>query len=169
MNPKFAHKFIEKELLGTYVMIRGYKDPKYWTSEQLKIDQPEITGFLSVNQVAELALTTKWTSYKIFQATNSNDLEYLKPHYLKAETTLEKALEYFISNHVEFAVVRDYKKSKELGMISEQAVRDLLSQMPNSNYAEEVKVDENGFDRLQAKLAAARAREMARNFNPCNG
>ena len=38
LNPKFAHKFIEKELLGTYVMIRGYKDPKYWTSEQLKID-----------------------------------------------------------------------------------------------------------------------------------
>ena len=33
LNPKFAHKFIEKELLGTYVMIRGYKDPKYWTSE----------------------------------------------------------------------------------------------------------------------------------------
>ena len=65
-------------------------------------------------------------------------------------------------------MVRDYKNSRELGMISEQAVRDLLSQMPNSNYAEEVKVDENGFDRLQAKLAAARARELARNFNPSN-
>ena len=45
-------------------------------------------------------------------------------------------------------MVRDYAKSKEIGMISEQAVRDALSQMPNSNYAEEVKVDHNGFDRL---------------------
>ena len=38
---------------------------------------------------------------------------------MKAETTLEKALEYFISQHVEFAVVRDYTNSRELGMISE--------------------------------------------------
>ena len=37
INRKFAEKLIEKDLKGTFLMVRGYKEPKYWTSEQIKI------------------------------------------------------------------------------------------------------------------------------------
>lgn len=66
INIQFGKKLIEKDLLGQQLMVRGYKDPKYWTSEQIKIKQPQIVGFLEVNKTAELGLTTKWTSYKVF-------------------------------------------------------------------------------------------------------
>ena len=70
-------------------MVRGFKDPQYWTSEQIKIDQPKIVGFLDVNKVIELGLTTKWTTYKVFQAAKNKDLDYSEAHYLKSDTSLE--------------------------------------------------------------------------------
>ena len=82
INLDFAKKLAERELQGSWLMVRGFKDPKYWTSHQMSIDQPQIAGFIEVDKVIELGFLTKWSTYKIFQAVRNNDLEYKQAHYL---------------------------------------------------------------------------------------
>ena len=76
INLDFAKRLAERELQGSWLMVRGFKDPKYWTSHQMQIDQPHIAGFIEVDKVIELGFLTKWSTYKIFQAVRNHDLEY---------------------------------------------------------------------------------------------
>ena len=32
INRDFADKLVERELQGSWLMVRGFKEPKYWTS-----------------------------------------------------------------------------------------------------------------------------------------
>ena len=75
----------------------------------------------------------------------NNDLQYIEPYYLKHDITLEDCLYYFNVTMRKFAIVR--KWPKEIGMVSENLVRDLLQKLPNDQYLEEIKYDPN--DKVQ--------------------
>lgn len=73
-------------------MVRGYHEPVYWNSEQMEIGQPKISGFLEVDKLINLCMTTKWSDYKIWQAIKNGELVYKEPYFMKAETKLKAAL-----------------------------------------------------------------------------
>ena len=138
INKDFAEKLKQNHLEGTFIMVRGYHEPEYWTSEQIEIEQPKISGFLEVDKLIELCMSTKWTTYKIYQAVKNGELAYREPYFMKADTKIKVALAEFITTQARFAVVRQYPK--ELGMVSEAAIREVLERLPGQ-YAEEVKED----------------------------
>lgn len=89
-------------------------------------------------------MRTKYSAYKIHQAIKNNDLVYKEPYYMEAGLKIRKALAEFAQTQARFAVVR--QGHRELGMVSEAAIREVLDKLPG-NDAEEEKQDE--FDELQ--------------------
>ena len=63
-------------------------------------------GFLEVNKLIVLCRSTKWTTYKIWQAVNNGDLVYTPVTYMRKETILKDALKTMISNNTKFSVVK---------------------------------------------------------------
>ena len=55
-----------------------------------------IAGFLEVDKLVDLCMTTKWTTYKIWQAAKNGELIYKEPFYMKADTKIKAALAEFI-------------------------------------------------------------------------
>lgn len=49
-------------------------------------------GFLDVDKLVTLCRSTKWTTYKIWQAVKADDLSYTPATYVRKETTLKDAL-----------------------------------------------------------------------------
>lgn len=41
-------------------------------------------GFLEVDDLVRLAESTKWTTYKIYQAVKNGDIKYAHANYLRA-------------------------------------------------------------------------------------
>ena len=77
-------------------MVRGHYEPKFWTSDQMELQQPMISGFLEVDTLIDLCMTTKWTTYKIWQAAKNGELVYKEPFYMKANTKIKVALAEFV-------------------------------------------------------------------------
>ena len=50
LSPDFAKHLKDNKLEGTYIMVRGYHEPKYW-EYQIELGQPKIVGFLEVDTV----------------------------------------------------------------------------------------------------------------------
>ena len=69
----------------------------------------------------------------------NGELEYKQPHFMDADMKIKPALQEFIMTQMRFAVVR--YEHKELGMVSEAAIREVLDKLPGQ-YAEEVKEDD---------------------------
>ena len=93
-------------------------------------------GFLEVDKVIELCARTPYSNYKIYQAINNKHLVYKVPYFMDAGLKIKKALAEFVETQARFAVVR--QGHKELGMVSEVAIREVLDKIPGE-YAEEVK------------------------------
>ena len=55
-----------------------------------------IAGFLEVDTLIDLCMTTKWTNYKIWQAAKNGELIYKEPFYMKADTKIKVALGEFV-------------------------------------------------------------------------
>ena len=77
-------------------MVRGHYEPQYWSQDQIECGRPMIAGFLEVDKLVDLCMTTKWTTYKIWQAAKNGELIYKEPFYMKADTKIKAALAEFI-------------------------------------------------------------------------
>ena len=49
----FAQHLRDNKLEGTYIMVRGYHEPRYW-EYQIELGQPKIIGFLEVDALISL-------------------------------------------------------------------------------------------------------------------
>lgn len=106
VNKALAGKLVKCSLEGSSIMVRSSKDKQYDSSEQMQVGQTKIMGFLEVNKLIVLCRSTKWTTYKIWQAVNNGDLVYTPVTYMRKETILKDALKTMISNNTKFAVVK---------------------------------------------------------------
>ena len=62
----------------------------------MQVGQTKIMGFLDVNKLIKLCRSTKWTTYKIWQAEKAGDLTYKPVVYLRKETTLKDAMKFML-------------------------------------------------------------------------
>ena len=47
-------------------MVRGYHQPEYYPEDSPETSQPKIVGFLEVDKLIEVCMTTKYSTYKIY-------------------------------------------------------------------------------------------------------
>ena len=76
VNKALAKKLKKSNLQGSFIMVRASKQLVYDSSEQIEIGQTKIMGFLKVDDLIKLAVGTKWSTYKIYQAVKAGDLKY---------------------------------------------------------------------------------------------
>lgn len=81
-------------------------------------------GFLDVDSLVALCKSTQWTTYKIWQAVKSGDLQYLPVLYVRADLSIKEALKLMILKSSKFAVVK--KGNREVGMVGEHLIREVL-------------------------------------------
>ena len=82
-------------------------------------------GFLEVDKLSHLCRTTKWTTYKVWQAVKAGDLTYTPVTYMRSETALKDALKQMITKNIQYAVIK--KGNREVGMIGEARLRECLN------------------------------------------
>ena len=88
--------------------------------------QTKIMGFLEVDQLITLCNRTEYTTYKIYQAVKAGDIHYKAVMYVRTDMGLREALKQMILKRQRYAVVK--KGSREVGMIGESIIRDVLGQ-----------------------------------------
>ena len=91
-------------------------------------------GFLDVDQLISLCNSTNWTTYKIWQAVKAGDLTYKPATFVRQDTGLRDALKIMISKNSKFAVVK--KGNREVGMIGEQRLKEMLNRQSVDNTEE---------------------------------
>ena len=124
IDAALAKKLIKCNLEGSSLMVRSNKEKLFDSSEQIQIGQSRIMGFLDVDGLVALCKSTQWTTYKIWQAVKSGDLQYLPVLYVRADLSIKEALKLMILKSSKFAVVK--KGNREVGMIGEHLIREAL-------------------------------------------
>lgn len=104
-------------------------------------------GFLEVDKLIKLCRSTKWTTYKIWQAVKAGDLEYKPVTYVRKETTLRDALKVMLVQGSKFAVVK--KGQREIGMVGETRLKEQLNM---GGYIQEESKDDSYIGQIHRKL-----------------
>ena len=94
-------------------------------------------GFLDVDKLVKLCRTTKWSTYKIWQAVKAGELAYKEATYLRHEMLVRDALKFMVQSKTKFAVIK--RGDREVGMVGESRLRETLNWRGINEQTEESK------------------------------
>ena len=107
VNKALAGKLVKCNLDGSSIMVRSNKEKQYDSSDQMQVGQTKIMGFLEVDKLIKLCRSTKWTTYKIWQAVKAGDLKYTPATYISKDASLRDALKSMLVQGNKYVVVKN--------------------------------------------------------------